>query len=80
MTQVLTPILNTMESYIRTQVRRGKFRKVDEQVIARTLVGAIIGNAILYRLELKDSPLKKSRLGDVSAELSDLFMRGLANS
>lgn len=78
-TQVLAPLLNTIERYIRTQVRRGNFRKVDERVIARTLVGAVIGNAILYRLELKGSPLKKSGIQCVADELSGLFMGGLAN-
>jgi AcrR family transcriptional regulator len=75
--QVVSPLLVSTEKYIRIQINQGSFRQVDERIIARTLVGAIIGNAILYCLELGESPLKKSRVPEISVELTDFFMRGM---
>jgi AcrR family transcriptional regulator len=76
--EVVGPLLGRLEDYIRAQVKRGTFRKVDEHVMARTMVGVIIGNMILYRLEQRDSPLKKARTKDIAHELSGLFINGLA--
>ncbi len=75
--KVVTPLLARIEGYIRTQVRSGAFRKVDEKVIARTMMGAIIGSTLLYRLEQRDSPFKKTNLKEIARELSALFMDGL---
>ena len=77
-TQVVGPLLNKMEQYILAQVDNGSFRKVDARVVARTLAGAIIGNMILYRLEQRDSPFKKSRVKSLAEELTNLFIHGLA--
>jgi AcrR family transcriptional regulator len=76
--QVVGPILNRIEDFIRFQVKSGAFRDVDERVIARTMTGAIIGSALLYRLEQRESPFKKTRLKEVAHELSGLFIDGLA--
>ena len=75
--KVVAPLLARIEGYIRAQVRSGAFRKVDEKVIARTMMGAIIGSTLLYRLEQRDSPFKKARLKEIARELSALFMDGL---
>ncbi|MFA5064542.1 MAG: TetR/AcrR family transcriptional regulator [Dehalococcoidia bacterium] len=76
-TQVISPLLSMLEDYIRAQVANGNFRRVDEKVIARTIAGAFIGNMILYRLERRDSPFKKSRVNELADELSSLFLHGL---
>lgn len=78
--KVLHPLLRTIEDYIESQVANGSFRKVDEKVIARTITGAIIGNMLLYRLERRDSPFKKSRTKELAKEISNLFLHGLKNS
>jgi AcrR family transcriptional regulator len=75
--EVVGPLLGRLEDYIRAQVKRGTFREIDEHIIARTMVGAIIGNMILYRLEQRDSPLKKAHVKAIAVELSSLFMSGL---
>jgi len=75
--KVVAPLLARIEGYIRAQVRSGAFRKVDEKVIARTMMGAIIGSTLIYRLEQRDSPFKKARLKEIARELSALFMDGL---
>jgi TetR/AcrR family transcriptional regulator, fatty acid metabolism regulator protein len=76
--EVVGPLLNKLEKYIIAQVDNGSFRKVDARVVARTLAGMIIGNMILYRLEQRDSPFKKSRVKSLAEELSNLFIHGLA--
>jgi len=75
--EVVGPLLARIEDYIRLQIRRGDFRKVDEKIIARTMAGAIIGSMILYRLEQRDSPFKKAHRKDIAHELSGLFINGL---
>lgn len=77
-TQVVSPILHRVEDYIRVQVDKGNFRHVDEKIVARTITGSIIGSMILYRLELKDSPFKKSRIKETAREISSLFLYGLS--
>ena len=74
---VITPLLARIEEYVRLQIRRGDFRKVDEKIISRTMAGAIIGSVLLYSLEQRDSPFKKARLKEISHELSGLFMNGI---
>ena len=74
---VITPLLARIEEYVRLQIRRGDFRKVDEKIISRTMAGAIIGSVLLYSLEQRDSPFKKARLNEISHELSGLFMNGI---
>jgi AcrR family transcriptional regulator len=75
--QVIAPLLTRLEALIRLQVERGVFRNVDEQIIARTMIGTIIGSVVLYRLEQPDSPFKKSNLKQISHELSGIFLNGL---
>jgi AcrR family transcriptional regulator len=76
-TEVVSPLLNRLEKYIITQVKNGSFRKVDAKVIARTFAASIIGNAVLYRLEQRDSPFKKSRVKEIAEEMRNLFIHGL---
>jgi AcrR family transcriptional regulator len=75
--QVIGPLLARAEKYVADQVSAGNFRHVDPRVIARTLAAAIIGNMILYRLEQRDSPFKKSRIRETAKELRNLFIHGL---
>jgi len=75
--QVIGPGIAALEDFIRLQIKKGAFREVDEKIVARTIVGSIIGNALLYRLEQRDSPLSKSRLGEAACEISGLFLRGM---
>jgi AcrR family transcriptional regulator len=76
-TQVVGPLLNKIEKYIVSQVNSGSFREVDAKVIARTMAASIIGNMLLYRLEQRDSPFKKTRIKELAEELRKLFIYGL---
>ncbi|MCX6007143.1 MAG: TetR/AcrR family transcriptional regulator [Chloroflexi bacterium] len=77
LTQVISPLLSKIEKYIISQVNNGSFRDVDAKVIARTMAASIIGNMLLYRLERRDSPFKKTRIKEIAEELSKLFIYGL---
>jgi AcrR family transcriptional regulator len=77
MQHVVSPLLARIEDYIRVQVKSGAFRKVDERIIARSLTGVIIGSMILYRLEQRDSPFRKTKLKEIAHELGGLFIDGL---
>ncbi len=77
LSQVISPLLNKIEKYITSQVNNGSFRDVDAKVIARTMAASIIGNMLLYRLEQRDSPFKKTRVKELAEELRKLFMYGL---
>jgi len=76
-TQVISPLLTMVEKYIVDQSTKGNFRKVDARIISRTLAATIIGNMILYRLEGRTSPFKKSRIKETAEELRKLFINGL---
>lgn len=76
--QVMAPVIRRIEDYIRIQSEKGNLRHLDEKIAARVMIGSIIGSIMLYRLELKDSPFKKSRIKDSAREMSDLFLYGLA--
>jgi AcrR family transcriptional regulator len=75
--QVISPLLARTEKYVADQIAAGNFRHVDPRVIARTLAASIIGNMILYQLEQRNSPFKKSRIRETAGELRDLFIHGL---
>ena len=75
--KVVNPAITKLEDFIRSQVKRGNFRQVDDRIIARTIMGTLIGSAILYRLEQHDSPFKKAHLKEISGEIGTLFFTGL---
>ena len=75
--KVVNPAITKLEDFIRSQVKRGNFRQVDDRIIARTIMGTLIGSAILYRLEQHDSPFKKAHLKEISGEIGSLFFTGL---
>jgi AcrR family transcriptional regulator len=77
--QVLSPLIDRIEQYIHMKIGPGNFRNVNEMVISRALIGMIIGTMILKRLELRDSPYKKSGIKTISKELSNLVLYGLAD-
>jgi len=75
--EVVTPLLKIFESYIRDAIKKGSFQQLDEAVIARALVGMIIGIVILFRLEGKSSPYQITRTREITANLSKLMLYGL---
>ena len=77
--QVLSPLIDRIEQYIHMKIETGNFSNVNEKVISRALIGMVIGTMILKRLELQDSPYKKSDVRTISKELSDLILYGLVD-
>jgi AcrR family transcriptional regulator len=75
--QVIGPVISKLQDFIRFQVNSGAFRNIDERIIARTMVGSLIGSAMLYVLEQRESPFKKSQLKEIAHEMSGLFLDGL---
>lgn len=75
--QIIAPMISRLEDYLRFQSRSGIFRNMDEKVIARTLIGSVIGIMVFSRLELRESPFKKSDLKKIAHEISGLFLYGL---
>jgi AcrR family transcriptional regulator len=75
--QVVTPQLSKMEGYLRQQIESGHIRNVDEKVVIRIMLSIIIGLTLLYRLEGRDGPLRKSNTNIVSKEISQLLLNGL---
>jgi len=73
---IVTPLLNGLECFIKDQISKGDFRQFDEAISARALVGMIIGVMILSRLEGKSSPFRIARVQEISAELSKLMLYG----
>jgi AcrR family transcriptional regulator len=77
MSQVALPQIEKMEHYIRQQKQEGNFRDVNERIVVRTMIGALIGTVMFSRLEMRDSPYRKSNVDAISKELSALFLYGL---
>jgi AcrR family transcriptional regulator len=77
MNRVMLPLIGRIEDYIHSQVERGSFRPVDGKIAARTLIGSIIGCAMLYKLEAKDSPFKQAGIKYTAMQLRSLFTEGL---
>jgi AcrR family transcriptional regulator len=76
--KIVGPLLNRLEQYIAAQIDNGSFRKMDARIVARTVAGAFIGNMILYRLEQRESPFKKSQVKSLAEELTNLFIHGMS--
>jgi AcrR family transcriptional regulator len=78
--EVVQPVLNMISGVIKNKVKEGEFRHVNETIIARAFASLIIGVMILYRLEGRDSPFQKSRIPEITVELSHLLLYGLKKS
>ena len=74
---VLGPVMNVIENFIRTRTKDGAFRKTNTHLSTRAVAGMIIGFLILSRFEGEDSPVHTTDRRRLAAELADLIYNGL---
>lgn len=76
LSQVLSPLLNTLELFLQIGIDTGRFRSLDPQIIARAMVGTIFLFAMLSEMPPGDylSDPYRERL---VAELTDFFLYGI---
>jgi AcrR family transcriptional regulator len=75
--QVLASVLQFPEKYIGEKISSGEFRRVNHKVIARALVGMVMGFLLLRQLEGGKSPAKGMPQPKLAAELADFVLEGL---
>lgn len=75
--QVLASVLQFPEKYIREKISSGEFRRVNNKVIVRALVGMVMGFLLLRQLEGEKSPAKGMPQPKLAAELADFVLEGL---
>jgi AcrR family transcriptional regulator len=78
--QVTQPALTLMETRLKSRIASGDLRPMDVTVVARAIVGTIIGFIFLYRLEREKSPIEGKPRNQLAAELTNLLLLGLKGS
>jgi AcrR family transcriptional regulator len=73
--QALARIISEAEQQIRAMTADGVTRPVNPAIAARTLVGAMMGFAILF--DLKDEAIETMSSEALAGEVTDIFMNGL---
>ncbi len=76
LSQVLSPILNTIELFLRIGIDTGRARPHDPQIIARAMVGTIFLFAITTEMPLGDF-LSDTHREKLVKELTDFFLFGI---
>jgi AcrR family transcriptional regulator len=75
--RVTQPALTLMEARLESGIASGELRPMDVAVVARAIVGTIIGFIFLYRLERGKSPIEGKPHNQLAAELTNLLLLGL---
>jgi AcrR family transcriptional regulator len=75
--EVLEPTLHRLETYLESRASSGAFRPLNARVVVRALVGMGIGFAMLKALEDERSPVRRTSVRELAAELGDLVLQGL---
>lgn len=75
--EVIQPSLRLMESRLETRVASGELRPMNVAVLARAMVGMVIGFVFLHKLEREKSPIERVPRRELAAELTNLFLLGL---
>jgi len=78
--QVTQPALTLVETHLESRIASGELRPMDVAVVARAIVGTIIGFILLYRLERGKSPIEGKPRNQLAAELTNLLLLGLKRS
>lgn len=73
--QALSSIISQAEQQIQAMAAGGVARPVNPAIAARTLVGAMMGFAILF--DLKDEAVEALSSEALAAEVTDIFLNGL---
>lgn len=76
--QILTPIIAMNREYLQTQVNRGSFRPVNNELVARIITAIFLGLAVLDRLEGMTGLLHKLPQEETRAEIINLLLHGIS--
>ena len=74
MNEVLSPAISFLGEYIRSRTEAGAFRKVEPEIIARTMIGGVLSFGLLW---LRHGELDKGSLEELASEVVGLFLDGL---
>jgi len=77
--QVTQPALTLMEADLESRIAAGELRPMDVAVVARAIVGMIMGFVFMYRMEREKSPIEGKPRRQLDAELTNLLL-GLKRS
>jgi len=75
--QILYPVMQLLENYLKSRIASQAFRNIDTRVMARALPAMMIGLIILSKIEGEKSPLKKMPRQELVAELTNLVLKGI---
>jgi AcrR family transcriptional regulator len=75
--QVIKPVMNQMEKYLKDKASKGEFRTVNEGVVTRALGGMVLGLLLLSLFEGESSPLSGMPPQNLAAEIGQLVMKGI---
>ena len=75
--RVVDPMLTTFEKYLESRIVSGTFRPLKTNIIARVVVGMVIGFMVLYRLEGESGACCEISRQELAAELANFAFRGL---
>ena len=78
--QVTQPALTLVEARLESRIASGELRPMDVAVVARAIVGMIMGFVFLYKLEGEKSPIEEKPRKQLAAELTNLLLLGLKGS
>lgn len=75
--QVTQPALTLVQARLEPRIASGELRPMDVTVVARAIVGMIMGFVFLYKLEGEKSPIEGKPRKQLAAELTNLLLLGL---
>jgi AcrR family transcriptional regulator len=75
--RVVRPMLALIGKYLESRIVSGTFRPLNVNIIARAIVGIVIGFMVLYRLEGEAGECYGIRQQELATELANFVLRGL---
>jgi AcrR family transcriptional regulator len=76
MEEVTGPIVNELEKYMRSMVSSGSSCSLNVAVVARALIGMMIGLLIISKVEGEQGPLSQLPRSEVTAEVTKFIHNG----
>lgn len=72
--QMMRPLLAGLEAYLSSRMEAGAFKKRDAAVIARAMVGMVLGFILVHSLERESSPVHTTDRKQLASQLADLIL------
>ncbi|MCX5999208.1 MAG: TetR/AcrR family transcriptional regulator [Chloroflexi bacterium] len=73
---VFSPTMKLIEQRLESTIASGTDRPLNSAVVARAIVGMMIGFSLIYRIEGESSPLRDVSRQELALNLTDLMLRG----